>query len=153
MKTNPVKRPRRKRFSISKDGSVIPYESVEQKYLIQWAKWMNIPIFHIPNGGRRDKKEAAKLKREGVESGIPDNFIPVPVDKYHGMFLELKRIKDGKPSIKQLYWLKKLEELGYCTRIAYGWIDGAQKISEYLKIPFSSSEDIFLRKAFNESNR
>lgn len=43
-------------------------ESQEQKALIQFCDYQNIPIFAIPNGGKRNPKEAADLKRQGVKA-------------------------------------------------------------------------------------
>lgn len=51
-------------------------EAREQQAVVEWCAWKRIPIFHIPNGGRRDKREAASLKRQGVKPGVPDLFVP-----------------------------------------------------------------------------
>lgn len=55
---------------------MIPYEDLEQKALIEWAKWQPCGgakigdyLVHIPNGGSRDPAEAAKLKAMGVRAG------------------------------------------------------------------------------------
>ena len=71
-------------------------EEGEQITLFEWVNWMSgrIPelemLLHIPNGGKRNKLEAIRLKREGVRAGVPDLFLPVARGKYHGMFVELK---------------------------------------------------------------
>jgi hypothetical protein len=44
-------------------------------------------MFAIPNGGSRDKREAANLKAEGVKSGVPDVFLPVPRHNYLVLFI------------------------------------------------------------------
>ena len=52
-------------------------EHQEQKTLIKWCEYKGHPynlIFAIPNGGQRHKAVAAKLKAEGVKSGVPDLF-------------------------------------------------------------------------------
>lgn len=62
--------------------------------------------FHIPNGGSRgggkvivgkDGRpiksaviEGKKFKRMGVKKGVPDIFIALPVNGYHGVFIEMK---------------------------------------------------------------
>ena len=68
----------------------------------------DLELLHaIPNGGKRDKVTAAKLKAEGVKAGIPDIFLPVPkavllnpqpayrlepeTRYYCGLYIELKR--------------------------------------------------------------
>lgn len=53
----------------------VPSESDEQICLFEWAEVMKgqIPelrlLFHIPNGGYRNKVTAARMKAEGVKAG------------------------------------------------------------------------------------
>ena len=47
-------------------------------------------IFHIPNGGKRNLREAVRLKKQGVVAGVPDLFCPEPTKLFHGLFVELK---------------------------------------------------------------
>ena len=76
-------------------------ESREQTKLFEFAshfnelKWM----FAIPNGGYRNPREAANLKRQGVKAGVSDIFLPLPTDKYHGLFIEMK-VHPNKPYLK-----------------------------------------------------
>lgn len=50
-------------------------EDEEQQKVIQWAQLMSNAypdlqmLYHVPNGGSRNRVEAAKLKRMGVRSG------------------------------------------------------------------------------------
>lgn len=53
-------------------------EHSEQCVVIDYCKIRRYPVFAIPNGGSRNKAEAAKLKAEGVSAGVPDLFIPIP---------------------------------------------------------------------------
>lgn len=56
---------------------------LEDQIHIPCADWLRvfknktkrIVYFHVPNGGKRDKRVAAKLKRMGVIAGIPDFII------------------------------------------------------------------------------
>lgn len=52
-------------------------------------------IFAIPNGGRRNIREAARLKRCGVLAGVPDLFIAEANKNWNGLFVELKAGKNG----------------------------------------------------------
>lgn len=73
-------------------------EAQEQCKLIKWAdKCVQMKIhpelsmlYAVPNGGRRDKAEAAHLKRQGVRAGVPDLCLAVPKGKYHGLYMSLK---------------------------------------------------------------
>ena len=49
-------------------------------------------LFHVPNGGHRLKREAARFKRIGVVSGIPD-FMFLYGGKVYGIELKVGRNK------------------------------------------------------------
>ena len=59
------------------------YEAAEQSTLIDWSlrcrgKYPELDLlFHIPNGGSRNKIEAAKLKAQGVKAGCRIYFCPL----------------------------------------------------------------------------
>ncbi len=56
-------------------------------------------VFHVPNGGSRDAREAAKLKRMGVLPGIPDIAILRPAQRV--AWIEVKAAK-GRLSSAQI---------------------------------------------------
>lgn len=85
----------------------------------------------IPNGGKRDKITAARMKAEGVRAGAPDILLPVARSGYHGLFIELKHDKN-KPSEAQTSFLTALTEQGYYAVPIWGWQDAIQLISNYL---------------------
>ncbi len=93
-----------------------------------------IRFFAIPNGGSRNMKEAVKLKRCGVQAGIPDLCIPIPSGSYHGLFLELKREKGGRVSDSQVYWLTFLREQGYYADIGNGFEEARRIVMDYLAL-------------------
>ena len=114
-------------------------EATEQERVVNYCRYneMRYPelklLHHIPNGGRRDKKEAARLKAQGVKAGVPDLFLPVSRGGYHGLFIELKHGKN-KPTEKQTEWLKSLNEQGYAVAVCYGCEEASEKILKYLKL-------------------
>ncbi len=71
-------------------------EATEQMAAINWCNTWSIKhpelrlMFHITNGGKRNKLEADNLKRKGVKAGVLDLFLPVPRSCYNGLFIELK---------------------------------------------------------------
>ena len=115
-------------------------EGAHQTALFQWAAIVSgvypelARMFHIPNGGKRDRKEAARLKAEGVKPGVPDVFLPVPRGGYHGLWIELK-VDGGKPSKEQRDWLEYLNGTGYCALLCYGWQTAQMEIEQYMKLP------------------
>ena len=114
-----------------------PYETLEQQALFDWAKISGIPdleLLHaIPNGGHRNKATAGRLKAEGVKRGVPDIFLPVPKNGYHGMYIEMKRQKGGKLSVEQKEWCNRLFRNGYKVFVAEGWVEAREAILEYLR--------------------
>lgn len=115
-----------------------PTESEEQIALFQWAEMMmkKYPelgmLYHIPNGGKRNIRTAARLRKEGVKPGVPDLCLPVPSGKYHGLYIEMKRQKGGKVSAIQDIWLSALMEYGYKTVVCCGWQAAAKVLTAYL---------------------
>lgn len=84
------------------------YEADQQRKLFQWTTFIRTKypeidlMFHIPNGGSRNKLEAANLKKQGVKAGVPDLFLPVGRGSYHGLFIELKYGKNKPNGLKAL---------------------------------------------------
>lgn len=117
----------------------VPTESVEQQCLFRWASYAvcRLPelalMFHIPNGGTRTKSEAGRFRAEGVKAGVPDIFLPAPRGTYAGLFIEMKRRKNGRVSIDQATWLKALEKQGYRAIVAHGWEEARDEIERYLR--------------------
>ncbi len=112
-------------------------ESGHQEALFRWCEFQmqRFPelklLYHVPNGGKRDKATAVALKRQGVKAGVPDLCLPVAAGGYHGLYIELKAGKN-KTTKLQNEWLEDLKNQGYCTAVCYGWQEAAEKITEYL---------------------
>ena len=91
-------------------------------------------LHHIPNGGKRDKATAIKLKQQGVKAGVPDLMLPVARAGYHGLYIELKKSDHtNKPTAKQKEWLKALSEQGYYTAVCYGCDEAVEELKKYLE--------------------
>ena len=114
-------------------------EADEQKALMQWAKWQEgrYPelklLYHCPNGGTRNKLEAANLKRQGVKAGVPDLFLPVARNGKYGMFIEMK-VGRNKCTDNQKKWIRNLLEQGYEVKVCYSCEEAIQVIKKYLNI-------------------
>ena len=112
-------------------------ESTEQITLIDWCninicKYPELELlYHIPNGGRRSKVEAVRLKHEGVKKGVPDLCLPVARGNYHGLYIEMKYDK-GKTSKEQKEWLNKLNKQGYKAVVCYGFEEAREIIENYM---------------------
>lgn len=115
-------------------------EAREQGYIFEWARYHEqrfselCLLHHVPNGGRRDKKEAASLKRQGLKAGVPDIVLPVGRGGFLGLYIELK-VGKNKPTEKQLEWIGKLQEENYFVKVCYGWREATEVITSYLEQP------------------
>ena len=113
-------------------------ESQEQILLFEFAVLMSnkIPelaeLWHCPNGGHRNKIVAARLRREGVKAGIPDIFLLVPRNGFHGLAIELKA-KGKKPTKAQAEWLERLGKRGYLAAVCHGFEEAKDLILTYLQ--------------------
>jgi hypothetical protein len=113
---------------------MIPTEEQEQIKLATWMTLKGIRFYAIPNGGKRSLTEGVKFKRSGVKSGVPDLCIPQPSGSYHGLYIELKRVKGGKLSETQIEWLNFLREKGYYADVAKGFDEAKEIITHYLSL-------------------
>ena len=122
----------------------VPSEHEEQVAFIEWCQRHEgrYPalrcLFAIPNGGARNIVVARKLKAEGVKTGVPDLFLPMPRSPhgggriYAGLFVEMKRRKGGTLSKSQRWWKARLEACGYRVEVCRGWEEAARVVTEYL---------------------
>lgn len=116
-----------------------PREGEEQATLFNWAAMQTYHypelklMFHIPNGGKRSKTEAARFQKEGVKAGVPDIFLPVARGGYHGLFIELKRLSNSRVTTAQNEWTAELREQGYAAEVCKGWIAASALIEKYIK--------------------
>ena len=113
-------------------------ESKEQEKLIEWTEYMRgkypelTLIYHVPNEGKRSIAMAAKMKRMGLKSGVPDLCLPVPNCKYHGMYIEMKSNRNA-PTEGQKKWLTRLSSRGYYCTVAWSFEFARDEILRYMK--------------------
>ena len=124
------------RTALDKVGT---FERDEQSLLIEWCEMMSARfpqlsmMYHIPNGGSRNKVEAANLKKQGVKPGVPDLCLPVASRGYHGLYIEMKT-KNGTTSQHQKKWIANLREQGYVAKVCHGFEDAKNLICRYLQL-------------------
>lgn len=118
---------------------ILHEEDGEQMTLMEWAGLMTgtLPdlkwLIHIPNGGKRDTREAGRLKAMGVKRGVSDLFLPVARGEYHGLWVEMKRQDGGRVSKEQREWLEGMKKNGYSAHVCKGWQEAAEVIERYLR--------------------
>lgn len=115
-------------------------ESAIQKAIMQWAaiqEHNGLPelklLYHCPNGGYRNPKEASSFKKMGVKPGVPDLHLPVPKGIYAGLWIELKT-QIGKQSEYQKEWEKELTNYGHLYKLCRSVDEAILAITDYLSL-------------------
>lgn len=119
-------------------------EHDEQVTLFAWAALMESQypelrwLFAVPNWiGTRTRHHGAYLKAEGRKPGVPDLWLPVSRQHYHGLVIEMK-VKPNRPSDEQRAWLAHLEQADYAVHVCYSAIEAQGVILAYLDPPSDS---------------
>ena len=112
-------------------------EHQEQAAFIRAVKWCSSQwpdlknVFAIPNAGKRSFGAANYYKAEGLESGVPDVFVAIPTENYHGLFIEFKR-RGGNISSAQLSWLRRLGDMKYHVAVCFSGNEALIVVARYL---------------------
>lgn len=123
-------------------------EHQHQVALILWAYRTRLPaaadvdpgsrvgdyLLAIPNGGRRDAREAGRLKAEGVKPGVSDLLLPLRRHGFGSLWLEMKA-PGSKPTAAQAEWLDRMRLAGYRAEWRDNWPAAASVIAEYCGVP------------------
>ena len=96
-------------------------------------------LWACPNGGKRDGREAVKLKSTGVVPGIADLHLDIPNAEYHGLKIEMKvpreksthKIKALDPA--QKVYQEKVTQAGYLYVVCDDFEDFQSILIAYLK--------------------
>lgn len=110
-------------------------EHIEAAQLAVKLNWLlkDVLWFKIANENQR-AKERVYLAAEGVKAGVPDIFIAEPRKGYHGLFLELKRLRGGKISKAQKNFAFLAEQRGYKIIFPKGAAEAFAIVKDYLGI-------------------
>lgn len=112
------------------------YEHQEQVAFFQWCALneRNIPqlrwVHAVPNGGYRHKQVAAKLKEEGVKSGVLDVCVPAARRGYHGAYIEFKYGKNSTTNNQDAF-ISFVNSEKYATTVVYSWMEAKRFVEWY----------------------
>ena len=90
-------------------------------------------LFAVPNGGSRNKLEAANLKRQGVRAGVSDVILLMPGSGYASLCIEFKT-RAGRQSAAQMEFQRQAEKAGNKYVVCKSVTDAIMAISEYLNV-------------------
>lgn len=100
--------------------------------LVKWkGRYLSDIIHHSPNGGKRSISEAARFKAMGTKAGFPDLFLPIAIEPFHGLFIEMKTSK-GTVLASQAEYHPSLIDEGYRVEVCYTAMGAITLIKNYL---------------------
>lgn len=114
-------------------------EDTEQINVVQWARWNTTRypelkwLFHVPNGGSRNKREAVKFKQMGVKAGVSDLCLPYPKGVYCGLFIEMK-YGNNRQQDTQKEFLADMAAAGHFVATCYSAEEAVEVIEEYCEL-------------------
>lgn len=135
-----IEKPRKpSRQEIQRKGlGLEPTEDESQMAIMDWAKLQRFKnrfiadyIHHSPNGGKRSMIEAKRFKQMGTKAGFPDLFLPIAIEPFNGLFIELKT-STGTVSATQRAYHPMLIEEGYRVEVCYSAVGAISLIKNYL---------------------
>lgn len=113
------------------------YQISEDQLQVQCFTWVRAQypqlekrIYHIPNGGQRNKLVAFNLKRQGTLAGVWDIYVSIPRKGFHGAYIELK-VGKNKLTDKQVAF-QQANANDYHFAVCYTLDEFQQTIKEYL---------------------
>lgn len=135
-------------------------ESAQQQQVIEWSKWAyktgKYPMLNMLhcslNGVKLTKTQAVIAKSQGMLSGVPDLFLPVPKNGFHGLFIEMKSEK-GRVTENQHWFLTNADSVGYKTVICYSAKEAISAIEAYYSQETikGTTQDLLCLKTQNKS--
>lgn len=112
-------------------------EREEQTAFFHWAACVERQypelrlMFAVPNGGKRNIKEAINLRAAGVKAGVPDICLPIARHGYNCAWIEMKS-GEGKQSECQRQWMYMLSENGGVYYLCRSFEEAKKVVIEYL---------------------
>ncbi len=76
-------------------------------------------------------------KLEGVKAGVPDVWLPVARQGFHGLVIELKADETKRPSKEQERWIRELTDQGYLAVVCHGCEAAKGVLMAYLDPPLT----------------
>lgn len=122
-------------FNLFKPGQS---EEGDQILVMNWLL-LNHPDYwkatiHVPNGGKRNAREAARLKQMGVKAGVSDILCFKGSGQFVGLALEMKDEGGGRESPKQKEWGQLLTSQHWAYCVEHGYHRSVQAFREYIAL-------------------
>jgi hypothetical protein len=115
--------------SLEAQGRLLEHH--HQAIFVSWFRktFPDVRIFATPNGGKRSKREAERLKLEGVSSGVPDLYVPE-----WRLWIEMKTAGSvGRVSEDQWGWLEYLQSIGDRATVCRGHLAAIETVRAFVE--------------------
>ena len=110
-------------------------EHVLQRECVNWFRYQypryTHNLFAVPNGGKRDKVTAGKMKAEGALAGVADLILLLRTEEYGALLIEMKT-RTGRQAETQKQWQRKIEADGYKYVVCRSVDDFIREVNNYL---------------------
>ena len=114
-----------------------PTEHQIQGAFIQWTMMCRLPGIELghanPNGGQRHIAVAAKLKKEGVKTGVPDWYLPIARGGFIGLAIEFKKPGEN-PTKEQRERMNAMQKERWLCIMCWNWEAAARMVEGYLSL-------------------
>lgn len=102
-----------------------------QQSCVEWFRYAypHYLCFAVPNGGTRNVREAASMKREGVMAGVADLIV---VAERAVLFIEMK-VGKNKQQESQKAFQKAVERLGHTYVVCHSLKEFQLTVERWLK--------------------
>lgn len=116
-------------------------EEREQSLVYRWSTKQSVReacqgiewLYHCPNGGKRDKVTANKLKAMGVKKGIPDLQLNLVRKGYNGIAIEMKD-PNGRLEPEQKECIKHYMAQNWLVYVCYSAVEAHAALCNYFDI-------------------
>lgn len=127
----------RKLWDKKNKGKAANSEHDLQKACVNWFRYQYSFFSHlllaIPNGARRTLYEQRMVKEEGILSGTPDLFLAIPMNGFHGLWIEMKNGKAGRLSPAQKTMHEYLRAQGYAVEVVRDGVHFRSVVTNYIQ--------------------
>ncbi|MFJ1470205.1 hypothetical protein [Massilia orientalis] len=121
----------------------VPMKVSEDELQISCFEWIELMrpahpilewVIHVPNGGKRPRGAAGKLKAMGVKPGVLDVLLPLPYNGWSGLAIEMK-VGKNTTTEQQDDWLQVMGASGYYTAVCYNLEEFMAHVNRFLVAP------------------
>lgn len=72
------------------------------------------------------------MNKMGYEKGTLDIFFAVPLGEFHGLFIEIKKLKGSRTAGEQYQMVRDMIQQGYCAVVCHGHQEAIKYLDKYM---------------------